>query len=192
MSDHWLTEDLNEAVHTVRKGGVILYPTDTIWGLGCDATNLDAIERIYSIKGRRPEKPFVLLASDLEMVKKYVREIHPRVETLLHYHERPLTLVYKHLGNLPPVLYADGKTVAIRIARDAFCRELIASCGVPLVSTSANKSDAPFAANFAEIDEEIKEAVDYIVKHRQGEKQEFTPSVIASFDRKGMLHFIRN
>ncbi len=185
-------EKFQEILTTLRQGGVILYPTDTIWGIGCDATNEEAVNKISQIKGREPHKGYVLLVDSLEMLKKHVGEVHPRVETLLSYHTRPLTMIYaESFGVAANVLAPDG-SVAIRIVQDAFCRELIAQLGHPMVSTSANKSGHPFPNHYGEISSDILEEIDFVVKFKQDNKERGEPSVIARFNpEQEELEFLR-
>ncbi len=185
-------EKFLEILNTLRQGGVILYPTDTIWGIGCDATNETAVNKISEIKNRQPEKGYVLLVDSLEMLKKYVGDIHPRVETLLAYHSRPLTIIYdESFGVASNVLAPDG-SVAIRITQDVFCRELIKQLGKPIVSTSANQSGQPFPAHYGEISSNILELVDLVVKYKQDNKERSEPSVIARFNpEQEELDFLR-
>lgn len=188
-----LRDDISEIVRLLEGGGIICYPTDTIWGIGCDATNEAAIARISALKGRTPEKGYVLLVSSIEMLKKYVPKIHPRLETLLAYHQRPLTIVYeRNIVGLPAAVKAPDGSVAIRVAQDEFCQELISTLGKPLVSTSANKSGESFPATFGGISSEILGGVDYVVKYRQDDKEPGEPSSIAKLDRHQELEFIRD
>ncbi len=184
--------DVEAASRVLREGGIILYPTDTIWGIGCDATCDAAIERIYAIKRRRPDKPFLLLADSVEMVRSYVGYVHPRVETLLAYHRRPLTIIYEGARNLPENLVAPDGTIGFRIPQDDFCRELIGRLGRPLVSTSANVSGAPFPAHFGEVSSEIIEQMDYVVRYRQWDTAPAQPSVVARVAEHGELVFLRH
>jgi len=173
------------------NGDIILFPTDTIWGIGCDATNPVAVQRIYNLKRRRPEKPYVLLVDNLEMIRNYVHSIHPRVETLLGYHTRPLTVVYPGAKNLPDISVAEDGSVAIRIVQDKFCQQLIRMVNRPLVATSANISNQPFPGNFGEISSEILSGVDQVVKLRQDEKSLGQPSVMITVDKDGEIIFLR-
>ena len=191
MHNNWLAEDMADALKTLRDGGVIVYPTDTIWGIGCDATNEEAIAKVNAIKNRS-DKPLIVLAGDIPMVKEYVQSIHPRIETLLSLHERPLTIIYKSAGILPARLSGSTNTIGIRIPVDAFCLDLIEKLGKPIVSTSANLAGSPFPTSYSEIDPAILEQVDYVVKYRRDEILDATPSVVASFDHKGVLQFIRS
>ncbi|MBL7818630.1 MAG: threonylcarbamoyl-AMP synthase [Saprospiraceae bacterium] len=185
-------EKFQEILNVLRHGGVILYPTDTIWGLGCDATNAEAVDKISTIKERTPDKGYVLLVDSVEMLKKHVGIVHPRVETLLSYHVRPLTIIYDEaFGVASNVLAPDG-SVGIRVTQDPFCRELIAQFGKPIVSTSANRSGAPFPAHFGEISSDVLEKVDLVVKYKQDVKERGEPSVIARFNREyEELDFLR-
>lgn len=178
-------------VDGILNGDTFLFPTDTIWGIGCDATNTTAVQRIYDLKRRIPEKPYVLLVSSIEMLKKYVYQIHPRIETLLLFHKRPLSVVYPGAINLPPISIAEDGSVAIRVVQDQFCRKLINAVGRPLVATSANISNQPFPGNFGEISSEILSGVDQVVKLRQDEKKVNNPSVLITIDKRGEIVFLR-
>ncbi len=178
-------------VDGILNGDIFLFPTDTIWGIGCDATNSAAVQKIYDLKKRVPEKPYVLLVSSIEMIKDYVYQVHPRIETLLLHHKRPLSVVYPGAINLPPISIADDGSVAIRVVQDPFCRELIDAVGRPLVATSANISNQPFPGNFGEISSEILSGVDQVVKLRQDEKKVNNPSVLITIDKRGEVVFLR-
>ena len=192
-NDHSLfKDDLNEIVQLLNNGSVILYPTDTIWGIGCDATNSEAIERIYTLKRRPKEKSFILLVDDIPMLKDYVQSIHPRIETLLSFHDKPLTVIYKKGKNLPENVLGPKGSIAIRVVKDAFCREIIEKLGKPLVSTSANISGDPHPKHFGEIRSDILSGVDYIAQHRRDDREDVEPSVIVKYGPKGDLEFIRN
>lgn len=187
-----LRDDISEIVRLLEGGGIICYPTDTIWGIGCDATNEAAIARISALKGRAPDKGYVLLVSSIEMLKQYVPKIHPRLETLLSFHQRPLTIVYERgVVGLPAAAKAPDGSAAIRVAQDEFCQQLIEALGKPLISTSANKSGEPFPPTFGGISSEILGGVDYVVKYRQDDKEPGEPSSIAKLDRHHELDFIR-
>lgn len=192
MHDMWLEEDMNEAVKTLQKGGVILYPTDTIWGIGCSALDAEAIARIYKIKKRDPDKPFIVLMSDLDMLKHHVTKMHPRIETLLTLHHRPLTVIYPEVTELPETVKSEKGTVAIRITQDPFCKTLIDKIGFPIISTSANIAGDSYPQGFGEISLKILKKVDYVVKHRQSERYTGVPSVIAQYNYKGQLEFLRS
>lgn len=176
----------------LRMGKVLLYPTDTIWGLGCDATNQSALEYIYKIKKRDRSKPCILLVHSIDQLKKHVKEIHPRIENLLLYHNKPTTIIYEANDSLHPALINNDGTVAIRLIKQEFCSELIKILDRPLVSTSANLQGEPFPQNFDEISESIKSQVDIIVDRIYESKSKSEPSIMLSFDNKGELKFIRS
>lgn len=187
-----LRDDISEIVRLLQNGGLICYPTDTVWGIGCDATNEEAVARVTALKGRTPDKGYVLLVSDIAMLKRYVLKVHPRLETLLAFHQRPLTIIYDRNTGLPASVKAPDGSVAIRVAQDEFCRELISALGKPIVSTSANKSGEPFPPTFGAISSEILGNVDYVVKYRQDDKEPSEPSSIARLDRHQELEFLRD
>lgn len=163
---------INEAVQVLRDGGVILYPTDTVWGIGCDATNEKAVAKVFEIKKRSEAKSLVLLACDLDMVAKYVKEIPNIAIDLVEVNDAPMTIIYPGAQYLAPNAVAEDGSVGIRIpcvedetlaGGGAFCRELVRRLRKPLVSTSANISGEPTPKSFKEISEDIKGAVDYVV-----------------------------
>ena len=167
-------EALAGALNTLRSGGTILYPTDTVWGLGCDATNPEAVAKIFEIKRRSEAKSLVLLASDLDMVAKYVRQVPSMAVDLVEVNDKPMTIIYPeaHAGvegepgdrwHLAWNAVAEDGSVGMRIPMCAFCRDLAFKFGRPLVSTSANISGEPTPARFSDIPEEIKDAVDFVV-----------------------------
>ncbi|MEM6965578.1 MAG: L-threonylcarbamoyladenylate synthase [Bacteroidota bacterium] len=184
-------DNLETITSVLADGGLILYPTDTIWGIGCDATNAEAIQKIFDLKNRDHNNPIVLLVDSLEMLKNYVEHVHPRIETLLIHHTRPLTVIYEQAKNLPAMAHAPDSSVAIRIALDAFCQELIGQYGGPLVATAANVGDRPYPANFGGISSDIIMGMDYVVKWKQGEKKLGQPSVIAKLSEKEEFIFLR-
>jgi L-threonylcarbamoyladenylate synthase len=184
-------EKFEEILNVLRRGDTILFPTDTVWGIGCDATNVEAVEKVNHVKNRPSGKGYVLLVDSIEMLKNYVMHVHPRIETLLGYHERPLTIIYDEgVGLAPNVLGTDG-SVAIRIVKDAFCRELILQFGKPLVATSANVSGAALPTHYGEISSDVLEKVDFVVKIKQDSKERGEPSVIARLNEFEELDFIR-
>lgn len=165
---------ISDAVEVLRNGGTILYPTDTVWGLGCDATNPDAVSEIYRIKRRSDSKALVLLASDMDMVARYVREIPEIAIQLVEVNDRPMTIIYpgaiaaeagapadRHM--LARNTVAEDGSVGIRIPHMEFCIKLVRRLGRPLVSTSANISGEPAPGNFSEIADAVRKSVDYIV-----------------------------
>ncbi len=187
-----LRDDISDIARLLEEGGLICYPTDTIWGIGCDATNETALARLSALKGQRPKNGYILLVDSLEMLKRYALKIHPRVETLLAYHQRPVTIIYDHNTGLPAEVKAPNGSVAIRIAQDEFCRELIRALDKPITSTAACKSDQPYPPTFGAISSEILGGVDYVVKYRQDDREVHEPSAIARLDRHKELEFIRD
>lgn len=185
-------EKTEEILNVLKNSGVILLPTDTVWGLSADVTDNAAVERIIAIKKRKPEKGFICLVDSLEMLKMYVGKLHPRIETLLHYHHRPLTVIYDTpiLPVADSVCAADG-SIAFRIVKDPFCAHLIQLYGKPLVSTSANVSEAPFPTGFGSISSEILEQVDLVVRYKQHTKDTILPSTIVRLTNDEELDFIR-
>lgn len=184
--------EVEKVIETIDRGGIILYPTDTIWGIGCDATNGDALEAIYNLKKRPKEKSFILLVDSIEMLKQYVGHLHPRIETLLLYHTRPLTIIYPDPVNLPSGVIHHSGSVAIRLTQDAFCKQIISRFGKPIVSTSANVAGQQFSGHFGAVSSEIIIGVDYVVRHRQKEKIAALPSVIMRMSDNEELEVIRS
>lgn len=190
-----IDEVLNEAVRVLREGGVILYPTDTVWGLGCDATNPESVARIYSIKQRSDSKSLVLLACDLDQVARYIDQIPPMAVDLVEVNDKPMTIIYPgaltdkyHLA--PNTVAADG-TVGIRIPMMEFCRQMARKFGKPVVSTSANISGQPTPSKFKDIPEEITGAVDYVVDPRLEAGATGQASQIIKIGLRGEVEIIR-
>ena len=154
--------DIQETISHLNKGNVILYPTDTIWGLGCDATNEDAIEKIFSIKQRSKEKNLIVLVDSVEMLHQYV-DVSKEIEHLILSLQMPTTVIYDNPKDLPRKIISDVNTIAVRITSHEFCKKLIAQFGKPIISTSANISGEAHPVNFEDISEEIKNKVDFIV-----------------------------
>lgn len=184
-------EDLNNAVKILRNGGVILYPTDTVWGIGCDATNDDAVKKIFRIKFRKEEKSLIILVNCEEMLGRYVKEVPEIVSELIRINDKPLTIIYPQGRNLAGSVCSEDDSVAIRICNEKFCNELITRFRKPIVSTSANLSGHPTPSNFIEITEDIKNSVDYIVKYRQDEAEMYSSSSIIKFFPDGTFKIIR-
>jgi L-threonylcarbamoyladenylate synthase len=192
MDNHLIfTNEVIKAAEIVKNGGLILYPTDTIWGIGCDATNYDAVERIFQIKKRDSNKSMIVLMKDYNELKDYLK-ILPQIDFEQFKNEiRPLTVIYQHAINLAENVIAKDGSIAIRIPKDDFCNELIKSIGVPLVSTSANFSGEPSAENFKNISEELKYQVDYIVNYAQDLVKDAKPSKIIKLMEDGKIIVIR-
>ena len=162
-----MKEAIQQALEVLRKGGIILYPTDTVWGIGCDATNPEAVAKVYEIKRRADSKSLVLLASDMDMICRYVKEVPEMAIQLVEVNDKPMTIIYPGAVTgqhaLAPNTVAEDGTVGIRIPMMDFCQQLVFRLGRPLVSTSANISGEPTPKKYAEISEEIRSAVDHIV-----------------------------
>lgn len=184
-------EDINGALKVLRDGGVIIYPTDTIWGLGCDATNQQAVEKIYAIKKREESKSLIILVNGYQMLERYVESIPEAAAAILDVADKPLTIIYPKGKNLAPAVLSPDGSVGIRICSDDFCNELITRFRKPIVSTSANISDTPAPGNFQEINDEIIETADYVVKHRQWETKTKTPSSVIKVEDDGVILIIR-
>lgn len=187
----WEDHVMTETLHALTDGKTILFPTDTIWGLGCDATDEAAVKKIYTLKNRPKDKALIVLVSDIHMLKKHVNHIHPRIQTLLAYHVRPLTVIYNQGIGIAPSVTAGNNSIAIRIVKDPFCKELIEKFGKPIVATSANVSDQAFPENFGEISSTILTGIDFVVPYRQMEKSLNLPSVIVKMSKTEELIFLR-
>lgn len=175
----------------MQAGGVILYPTDTIWGIGCDATNEEAVERVYEIKKRSDAKAMLVLMDNPVMLERYVDDIPDVAWSLIDVADKPLTIIYSHAKNLAKSLLASDGSIGIRITREEFSRRLCERFRRPLVSTSANLSGEPSPANFSEISDVIKDSVDYIVSYRRDDMSRATPSSIIKLDDGGLFRIIR-
>jgi L-threonylcarbamoyladenylate synthase len=184
-------EDLNESLKVLRNGGVILYPTDTIWGLGCDPTNPEAVEKIYRIKSREQGKSLLILVDSEAMVERYVIEVPEIAWELTSVADDPLTVIYPGGKNLAPGVCSEDGTIGIRICRDEFCRELIRRFRKPLVSTSANLSGKPSPENFGVIEQSVIESADYVVKYRQDERRKYSSSPVIKLSSDGTIKIIR-
>ena len=161
--------DIDHSLLVLKKGGSILYPTDTIWGIGCDATNEEAVEKIFVIKERPSNKSMIILVAEERDVLKYVANPDLRVFDYLKQTNRPTTVIYENAVGLASNLVSEDGSIGIRIVNDEFCRHLIKRFRKPIVSTSANLSGQPSPSNFPDVDERVRERVDYIVQHRQDE-----------------------
>ena len=175
----------------MREGGVILYPTDTIWGIGCDATNEDAVRRVYEIKQRQDSKAMLVLVDSSVKVDFYVRDVPEVAWDLIDLADKPLTIIYSGARNLAANLRAEDGSVGIRVTNEDFSKRLCQQFRKAIVSTSANISGQPSPKNFSEISEEVKSAVDYIVGYRQEEMSNPKPSSIIKLDKGGVIKIIR-
>jgi L-threonylcarbamoyladenylate synthase len=185
-----MQEDLKNALEYLNKGKVILYPTDTIWGLGCDATREESVKKIFKIKKREESKSLIILVNSMEMLKKYIKKFPSKVTCVLNGTSRPTSVIYKNPVGLAKPVIADNNTVAIRIVKDKFCYNLIQEFGKPLVSTSANYSGKSSPRNFDDIDKNLMKEVDYIVSLYQNRNQN-SASQIVMIDDHGKINFLR-
>lgn len=188
MMDH---KELNNALSCLKKGGTLLYPTDTVWGIGCDATNFDAIKKIYAIKQREESKALICLVSDFKMLQQYIEDVPEMAYNILKYANKPTTIIYDRPKGIAENLIANDNTLAIRVVREGFANQLIKKLRRPLVSTSANISGQPTPKSFKEISDEILKGVDYVV-NLQSKNKKPKPSTIIKLSNDGMVKIIRN
>ncbi len=189
MSD--INTPVTKAYETLKKGGLLLYPTDTIWGLGCDATNADAIDKLYALKVRDPHKPLLCLVSDFKMLQQYVEGIPEVAYDLLKYATKPTTIIYDRPIRVANNLVSDDNSLGIRVVRHRFCNALLRKFKKPIVSTSANFSGLVSPQQFKDIDNKLKEQVDYIVPLEQDRKGA-KPSAIIKLSTNGTVKVIRS
>jgi len=183
--------DIEQSLKVLNHGGVILYPTDTIWGIGCDATNPVAVERIFAIKRRSETQSMLCLVDGFDMLASYVDDVPDIAVLLIEKAAKPLTIIYHKAENLAANLIAGDGSVGIRIIHEPFCQRLIRELGKPLVSTSANISGEPTPCIFDDISAEIKTSVDYIVSWRQDDRQSVTASSIIQLNVDGSYQRLR-
>ncbi len=184
-------EDLNQALETLKSGGLILYPTDTIWGIGCDATNPEAVEKIFALKGRDKGKSMIILLGNDNQLQSYVSEVPEVAYELLEATDKPLTIIYSKAKNLAANVVAEDGSIGIRVVNHPFCEQLLQRFRKPIVSTSANISGEASARNFVEVSDEIVNGVDYVVKFGQQDPSNGTASTIMKLDPSGKFEFIR-
>ena len=184
-------EDMKAALDTLKKGGIMLYPTDTIWGIGCDATNKEAVEKIYRLKNRPDSKSMLVLVCSESQLERLVGEIPEAAEMLLETAVNPLTIIYDRANGVAENLLAPDGSIGIRITDELFSKTLCRKFGKPIVSTSANISGQPSPAVFKDISEEIKEGVDYIVRYGQDDEKAHKQSNIIKVSNKGVIKVIR-
>ncbi len=187
----WDSYDLNQAAKILRQGGVILYPTDTIWGIGCDATLAAAVQKVYRIKERPEFRSMLILAADSHMAEEYTFDTPDLIWQVMKKTLDPLTLIFPHARNLAPNLPAPDGSIGIRIPQDPFCVELIRQVGHPLVSSSANLSSEPPPKSFRDIPQSFIEQVDYVVKWRQDDIRPCKPSTVVKLNENGKMEMIR-
>lgn len=184
-------QEVQRAIEVLRAGGSILYPTDTIWGIGCDATNNRAVEKIYKLKQRFENKSLIVLLDSIEKLHLYVEKLPEITFDLLSSIDTPLTIIYSNARNLAKNVIASDMTIAIRITREPFCQELIKSFKKPIVSTSANFSNEPTALTFNKIPKAISAKVDYVVNLYQDRLNQTKPSTIIRLFESGEYDVIR-
>jgi L-threonylcarbamoyladenylate synthase len=186
-----IKDEVAKALKVIQEGGIILYPTDTIWGIGCDATNTEAVKKIFALKQRDEAKSMIVLLDNENKLESYIQEVPSIAYDLIEYAENPLTLVMPGAKNLSPALISSDGSVGIRVARHEFCQQLIQKLRKPLVSTSANISGKPSPQNFIEVDQEIINGVDYVVNLEQHDTEKKKPSTIMRLNPDGQFEFIR-
>lgn len=184
-------EDLAKAVEVVKKGGIILYPTDTIWGIGCDARNEEAVKRIYELKQRADSKSMLVLVSSEAELERSVETVPEAAWMLIEACEQPLTIIYDSPKGIAENLKAEDGSLGIRITREKFSNALCKKAGAPIVSTSANISGQRSARYYDEICDEIKSGVDYVVEYRRDDKSEHKASGIIKVGDNGVIKVIR-
>jgi len=186
-----MQDDIKKALEVLQSGGVILYPTDTIWGIGCDATNEAAVKRVYEIKRRADSKSMLVLMENVNLLERYMQEVPEIAYDLIELTDKPMTIIYPDAKNLAPNLLAEDGSVGIRITTERFTQQLIQRFRKPIVSTSANISGEPSPAFFGEVSEEVKSAVDYVVEFRQDDLNPAKPSSIIKLGVGGEIKIIR-
>lgn len=184
-------DDVTNCLKVLKKGGIILYPTDTIWGIGCNATNDAAVNKIFSLKQRAESKSLIVLVADEQEVLRYVAAPHPQAFLFLEKQTKPTTIIWEGAIGLSENLIASDGSIAIRIVADPFCRHLIKRLQKPLVSTSANRSGEMAPQTFSQIDPQIISGVDYVVQHRQQEVEVCQPSQIIKWNNDGSHNVFR-
>ena len=186
-----LQKEIQKAVEVLEKGGVILYPTDTLWGLGCNATNAEAVDKIYQLKGRPATKGLIILIADINELKKYVEQIPDKALEIMKQTDKPITIVYEKARHIAQNATAPDGSVAIRIPKNDFCQQLIRKLGHPITSTSANTSGIEPPTNFKQVETAIIKGVDYVVNWRQNETGTTKSSSIYKITANGELVVIR-
>ena len=184
-------KDIKAAVEVMRRGGVILYPTDTVWGIGCDATNAEAVAKVYQIKQREDSKAMICLVDSDARLQRYVRQVPNVAWDIIELATKPTTVILDGAVNLAPNLVADDGSVALRVTSEPFSKELCYRFQKAIVSTSANISGEPAASNYCDIDPRLLEAVDYVCTSRRQEKKPHTPSSIIRLRANGEVTIVR-
>jgi L-threonylcarbamoyladenylate synthase len=185
------SEEIKRCVEVLNAGGLILYPTDTVWGIGCDATNEAAVQKIFTLKKRNEAKSLISLVNNAAMLNKCVRNVPGAAWDIIEFSEKPITIIYDEPAWIALNAIADDQTAAIRLTNDEFCAQLLYRFRKPIISTSANISSETAPSIFQEVALEIKNGVDYIVKHRQGDRKRAAPSSIIQIKNSGVIKIIR-
>lgn len=188
---HSFQPDIDQCLQVLHNGGTILYPTDTVWGIGCDATNPEAVEKIFAMKHRPPRKSMILLLADERDILQYVASPDLRVFDYLQTVQKPTTVIYEKAIGLAANLVAEDGSIAIRLVNEPFCKHLIKRLRKPLVSTSANLAGEPTPAHFGDVTEHIRSSVDYIVQYRQEDTTPAQPSSVVKWNKDGSVTVIR-
>ena len=186
-----MKEDIQNCLNTLREGGIILYPTDTVWGIGCDASNPQAIQKIYDLKGRTSSKALITLVGSEVMLERTVLNMPEIAWDLIESANRPLTLIYDEVKGIAPNAIAENGSCGIRLAKDTFCQQLIQRLGKPIISTSANVSGEETPKDFRSISDTILKGVDFVVNYRQNEATSQKSSNIIKLKNNGEIKIIR-
>lgn len=186
-----IDKDIAQAIDVLRKGGLILYPTDTVWGIGCDASNAQAVKKVFALKRRADSKALITLVADIDMLYRVVDTVPEVAVQLIEVSDRPVTIVYdKGIGVAPELLAADG-SIAVRVTNESFSKSLCKRFRRPLVSTSANISSSPTPLSFSQISKEIIDGVDYVCHYAQNDTRQNKPSLIIKISESGEFKFLR-
>ena len=191
MDNEALRQDIQQAVQTMRKGGIILYPTDTVWGIGCDATNPQAVQKIYQLKRRQESKSMIVLVDSVDRAAPYATGLTDLAATLIEAADKPLTLILDGAKNVARNLIAPDGSIGLRVTSETYSKQLCYRLQKPVVSTSANISGQPPAKTFAEIPQEIIDGVDYVALYRRDDNTTHRPSSIVKLQQDGQVKIIR-
>jgi L-threonylcarbamoyladenylate synthase len=186
-----LQQEVTKTVEALKEGKTILYPTDTIWGLGCDATNPEAVQKVYNIKERDENKALLILIWKIEQLRDYVVNIPDVAWDIVDFSEKPLTVIYPKGKNVAPNVLAQDGSIAIRLVREEFCQAVLKKFNKAIVSTSANLSNKPSAPTYKDIDPIIIQKVDHVVQYRQNDNSISSPSVLMKIELNGEIKFLR-
>lgn len=187
----FLNEEVQHIVSIIKKGGIVLLPTDTVWGIACDATNEAAAQRVRALKRHPKNEGMVLLVAHQTMLQRHVLHLQPKIKNLLDYHVQPVTVVYDTVSGLPEAVTAANGSAAIRVTADAFCQSIITELDAPIVATAAHLNGEPVPPLFSSISAAMLQGVDYVAKYRQQDKTPQEPSVIVQLAGEEDLAFLR-